>query len=330
MNGSRNVPSWVTPWAKKQAKKSLSHIDYNDRLQEIMLVYLSNAQRVAEIEGSQGEIAAQSYLGVICNNHLMNLNANLTSQLSGMNGATRNSEGDDVKRLKRQAMTGGVSLDQPLDSDGSNLSEIVGSDALSIENMIFEQGLIEAAGILAPILTKDVDHPQEWCQKFPAAGKLFVQSLALRRMAVREACKGLAEYLQMDHEKLVEFFMEYLSKWRGARGEYGDQDEVFDVEFHPSQEMAEVLGLDTVLGKIAQRLPLNQIKEFVPGFGDHFIDLCEEEANAFVNKIDISAKDKEEFKVRIVNYARSYLKAQGGFETYDSVMEKMQRPLFNF
>lgn len=326
---------WVHPWAKKKAKAlSFDRIDSDEGEQEIIICYMQNKERLQEIEDAQGEYAAKAFLGRVVQNHLKNLNADWSSQLTGMNGVSRDNDSPEVVAMKKMAMSGGVSLNDEFE-DGDSLAEIIPDEGnVPVEMQLDYESVFEAAGILAPILSGSVDHPRDWCKKFPGAANLLVENPALREMAVRRIIADFAKVSQLDPDFITEQVMEFLDKWRGARGEYGDGDEMaiteeeVDVIFQPCPDMAVYFPEGSALKAIALCLPLEEVPGFAPGFGEALLRQAEREANDVAKKLSLSKVDVEEFVERAVNYARSYLKANGGLVKFVAVQERLQQSLF--
>lgn len=325
------LSSWVYPWAKQTAAKAnLDSVEREDRYQEIILAYVDNMARVNEVEASQGVEAAKAYMGMVVRNHLRNLNADNCTQLSGLNGTTRENESKAVKQAKRQAMIGGISLNAELGDDGESLSEIISDGKASIEDTLTYEAFMKNAGILAPLLLQQVSHPREWCEKFPQAATLFEGSPALREMAVREAAKKASEYCDASAEEIAKYVTEFLKTWRGERGDYGDGDDVESVaEFSPAAEVAEFFQEGSVMKAVSLCLPLNTIKEFRPGYGKFLIDLAAKEAKKVAEELThLNSEEVSEFVDYCKNRAYSYLKSNGGLVKFDVAMERLQASLF--
>lgn len=320
--------SWVYSWAKKTARNfgKLDSISAEDREQEILSCFLQNKERIAEIEVEQGEFEAKAYLGRIVTNHLKNANANSSTQLSGMNGATRDSDSEEVKAYKLAAMSGGISLQQELGEDGE-YADIIPAVSMAVEDEIDYDSFFESCGLLAPLLMGKVDHPVEWCKMFPQAAELLTETPALRQMAVMREAKKCAA-LGLDPEVITELVLEYLDKWRGARGEYGDGDweGASEASFEPSPELAGYFGEGSAFGAIALCKPLEEVPGYVPGFSGCLLEQVKKEASSLVSQLSIA--DPEGFIDSCVNRARSYLKVNGGLVKYNAVMERQQQDLF--
>jgi hypothetical protein len=337
MSNSIELSSWVFPWAERKSKSlGFDKIEADEGRQEILVLFLQNKDRLQEIEGEQGEYAAKAFLGRVVQNHLKNLNADWSSQLTGMNGVARENDSPEVVAMKKMAMTGGVSLNQEFE-DGDSLAEIIPDEgSLPVETQLDYEAVFEAAGILAPILSGAVNHPRDWCKKFPGSAGLLVENPALREMAVRRAVKSLAKTSQIDQEDLIKEVLKYLDGWRGARGEYGDGDEQaispdeIGAMFSPCPEMAEHFPKGSALRAIALCLPLEEIPGYTPGFGEVLLRQAESEATSVAAKYSLSKPDQEDFVERSVNYARSYLKANGGLVKFVAVQERLQQDLFGF
>lgn len=332
MENVASFAPWVFPWAKKKAKTlPFDRIDQEEGEQEIIICYMQNKDRLQEIEDEQGEYAAKAYLGRVVQNHLKNLNADWSSQLTGMNGVSRDNDSPEVRDLKALAQTAGVSLNQEFE-DGDSLAEIIPDEgSMPAETLLEYEAVIEAAGILAPILSGAVDHPREWCKKFPGAANLLVENPALREMAVRRVIASFSKVSQLDPDFITEQVMEFLEKWRGARGEYGDGDEMaeeVEAVFQPCPDMAAYFPEGSALRAIALCSPLEDIPGFAPGFGESLLRQAEKEATSVAKKFSLSVIDTEEFVERAVNYARSYLKANGGLVKFVAVQERLQQDLF--
>lgn len=326
---------WVLPWAEKKAATTtkFARLEEDERLQEILMCYLQNKNKLHILEKEQGLHSAKSYLGRVVDNHLKNLNADWSSQMTGLNGVSRDSESEEVKALKKQAQTGGISLQQEMGEDGDPLSEIVPDEgSMPPEMLIDYQKMVEAAGILGPILSGAVDHPRDWCEKFPGAAQLLVDSPALREMAVRRIVVDFAKFTNLDPDFITQQVMAFLEKWRGARGEYGDGDEIADqveAAFTPCPDMAMYFPEGSVLRAIALCLPIGEIPGYCPGYGEATLRQAKKEARSVAEKLSLSSSDAEEFIERAVNYARSYLKANGGLVKFVAVQERLQQSLFD-
>lgn len=331
---AKKFSPWVISWAQKKSKTVIKTNDVltpDEVEQEILLCYIGCQDRVSEIEAEQGQHAAKSYLGMVVENMVKNLRADLSSQLTGMNGVPRKGDSEEVLAAKATALNCGISLNQELGEGEDSLAEVIADEShLPVEDVLDREAIFKAAGILAPILSGEVNHPRDWCAKFPGAYNLLVENPALREMAVRRVIEDLAEICQIDKEFLISKVMDFLEGWRGARGDYGDGDEnaTEEVEFESYPEMAAHFPEGSALRAIALAKPLKEIPGYADGFGEACLRQVLKEAKEVVQKLSLSDADKEDFVQRVTNYARSYLKAKGGLVKFAVAQERRQQDLF--
>lgn len=325
---NQSLSPWVMPWAKETAHKMRSYksLSVEDREQEALMCILMNSSRIQSIEVEQGVDSAKAYIGRIVTNHLMNLNADYSSQLTGMNGATRNSDSIEVRNAKTAAQNGGFSLQDEAVEDGT-FADIIPAITTPIEEEIDYENFFNSCGVLAPLLMGKVDHPREWCEQFPEAANLLTETPSLRIMAVRREAQKCAKF-GLDPELVTKAVIDHLDGWRGARGDYGDGDivDASEADFYPSPELAGHFGEGSTFGAIALCKPLDEIPGYRPGYAESLLYQVGYEARELSTKLSI--EDKEGFVTSCVNRARSFLKSKGGLVKYNAVMERQQQDLF--
>ena len=329
MKEAFEICPWAEKWLKEIAIKASSFmaINVDDRHQEAVLCFLSNQVKIQEIEAEQGLNQAQAYLGRIVNNRFINLNAITLAGLTGIGGGSRKADSKEVKANKWSAMYGGISLDSPVGDDGT-LGELIPSKERDLAKELDLKKFFELCPLFEPLLLGKVDNPIEWCEKFPQAGTMLVETKALRHMAVyQEALKAAS--IGLNPIELTNTILNFLEGWRGVRGDYGDLDEgSSNAEFKPSTELADLFPEGSSFKAIALGKDLSDIPGFQLGFSESLLCLVEKEALAVAKAND--ASEPVLFKDVVVNRARSYLKAKGGLIKFSAVALAQQQNLFDY
>lgn len=289
---------------------------------EIAELVLKNQARLKELALEQGQAVAESYAGQMVGRHLMNLNSDLQSPVSGLGGVVRSADSEETQRLKKAAAFG-ISMNVDTDEEGEFAFDIEDVEGGCPEAAAIAAEVAKAAGMFAPIFSGQATTLEEWATIHPEMGNVNLRHI--------EACKierPLSDALGVPESKVRQVLQFYCYTWRGARGEYSPEissgkPEDYEAE---SLEYIQAMPEGSALRAIAERKPLEAIPGFTLGHFEAFKRSLKKEINSILG----DGIEAQELTLELLNRSLSYVKYLGGDLSYDEVQKRKQTDLFDF